>query len=132
MQAHSFISFLGRGQKPANSSLPKKGKAKILAINIPPREHLRSHFKKTPHPQSTQENVLKKSINWVHEQPNRLTLEIFQKLPNPRIERSKVHSFKIIMFIALCANCLAKPFVMGKKQNKYPTLTIPTFEVVAH
>ena len=31
-----------------------------------------------------------------------IALEIFRILPDPRVERTKVHSLEVIMFIALC------------------------------
>lgn len=34
--------------------------------------------------------------------PTEITLAIFRALPDPRVERTKVHSIEIIMFIALC------------------------------
>ncbi len=33
-----------------------------------------------------------------------IILEIFRELPDPRVERTKVHSLEIIMFIALCSS----------------------------
>ena len=35
--------------------------------------------------------------------PQEIALEIFRILPDPRVERTKLHSLEIIMFIALCA-----------------------------
>jgi len=35
--------------------------------------------------------------------PIGITLSIFRELPDPRVERTKVHSLEIIMFIALCS-----------------------------
>lgn len=35
--------------------------------------------------------------------PIELTLSIFRSFPDPRVERTKVHSLEIILFIALCA-----------------------------
>lgn len=34
--------------------------------------------------------------------PTEITLAIFRALPDPRVERTKVHSLEVIMFIALC------------------------------
>ncbi|MDR2123444.1 MAG: transposase family protein, partial [Desulfovibrio sp.] len=34
--------------------------------------------------------------------PTEITLAIFRTLPDPRVERTKVQSLEIIMFIALC------------------------------
>lgn len=34
--------------------------------------------------------------------PYEIALEVFRVLPDPRVERTKVHSLEIIMFIALC------------------------------
>lgn len=34
--------------------------------------------------------------------PLEITLSIFRELPDPRVERTKVHSLEIIMFIAIC------------------------------
>jgi predicted transposase YbfD/YdcC len=34
--------------------------------------------------------------------PTEITLAIFRTLPDPRVERTKVHNLEIIMFIALC------------------------------
>lgn len=34
--------------------------------------------------------------------PQEIALEIFRVLPDPRVERTKVHSLEILMFIALC------------------------------
>ena len=34
--------------------------------------------------------------------PQEIALEIFRVLPDPRVERTKVHSLEVIMFIALC------------------------------
>ena len=34
--------------------------------------------------------------------PSKIAIEIFRVLPDPRVERTKVHSLEIIMFIALC------------------------------
>lgn len=35
--------------------------------------------------------------------PQEIALLIFRELPDPRVERTKVHSLEVIMFIALCA-----------------------------
>lgn len=35
--------------------------------------------------------------------PQEIALLIFRKLPDPRVERTKIHSLEVIMFIALCA-----------------------------
>lgn len=35
--------------------------------------------------------------------PHEIALLIFRDLPDPRVERTKVHSLEVIMFIALCA-----------------------------
>lgn len=35
--------------------------------------------------------------------PIEITLSIFRELPDPRVERTKVHSLEVIMFIALCS-----------------------------
>lgn len=35
--------------------------------------------------------------------PHEIALLIFRELPDPRVERTKVHSLEVIMFIALCA-----------------------------
>ena len=34
--------------------------------------------------------------------PTEIVLTIFRSLPDPRVERTKVHSLEVIMFIALC------------------------------
>ena len=34
--------------------------------------------------------------------PIEITISIFRELPDPRVERTKVHSLEVIMFIALC------------------------------
>ncbi|MDR1124511.1 MAG: transposase family protein, partial [Deltaproteobacteria bacterium] len=36
------------------------------------------------------------------ETPTEITLAIFRALPDPRMERTKVHNLEVIMFIALC------------------------------
>lgn len=51
----------------------------------------------------TGQTHLKKSINWGMETPHELALQIFRALPDPWVERTQVHSFEVIMFIALCA-----------------------------
>jgi hypothetical protein len=34
--------------------------------------------------------------------PTEIALSLFRELPDPRVERTKVHSIEIIIFIALC------------------------------
>ena len=34
--------------------------------------------------------------------PPEIAIEIFRAIPDPRMERTKVHNLEIIMFIALC------------------------------
>ncbi|MDR3358174.1 MAG: transposase family protein [Desulfovibrio sp.] len=36
--------------------------------------------------------------------PTEITLAIFRTLPDPRVERTKIHSIEIIIFIALCTD----------------------------
>lgn len=35
--------------------------------------------------------------------PIEITLSIFRELPDPRVERTKIHNLEVIMFIALCS-----------------------------
>jgi hypothetical protein len=45
----------------------------------------------------------KKSLyNGGMKRESEITLQVFRRLPDPRIERTKLHSLEILMFIALC------------------------------